>query len=97
MKYKKEKNNRKQAIALRYESGEAPIVIAKEKGLTAEKIIKKATERGVPIQDDPKLVEVLSKLNLNEVIPEELYEVVAEIFVFLCQIDRKIGENSGDW
>nr|WP_139492899.1 EscU/YscU/HrcU family type III secretion system export apparatus switch protein [Brevibacillus dissolubilis] len=81
----------KSAVALRYQSGraDAPIVTAKGKGVVAENILQKAKENNVPIQEDPSLVEVLSKLDLDQQIPPELYQVVAEILAFVYRLDKK--------
>jgi flagellar biosynthesis protein len=91
----KQKYERKSAVALRYtpEEAEAPRVIAKGQGLIADKILEQAKEHGVPIQEDPSLVEVLAKLELNEQIPVELYQVVAEILAFVYQTDRRSGRR----
>jgi flagellar biosynthesis protein len=91
----KQKYERKSAVALRYTPGEAeaPRVIAKGQGLIADKILEQAKEHGVPIQEDPSLVEVLAKLELNEQIPVELYQVVAEILAFVYQTDRRSGRR----
>lgn len=82
----------KQAIALRYDSEKetAPKVIAKGKGLVAEEIIKAANKQEIHIQEDPALIELLSKLEIHQQIPEELYETVAEIFAFLYKLDKEI-------
>jgi flagellar biosynthesis protein len=87
--------NRKEAIALSYshQHYDAPTVTAKGKGIIAENIIEKAQENGVPIQEDPSLVELLSKLHLNEKIPEDLYAAVAEVFAFIYKMDKKYGEK----
>lgn len=85
-----EKKNRiKQAIALEYDpSEEAPKVIASGKGILAEKIIEKAKESDVPIHRDDKLADTLSRLEIGEMIPPELYEVVAEILIFVDAMDK---------
>ncbi|MFD1204133.1 MULTISPECIES: EscU/YscU/HrcU family type III secretion system export apparatus switch protein [Sporosarcina] len=85
------KNVRKEAVALSYDptSGESPKVIAKGKGKIAENILKKAEEHDVPIQEDPTLVELLGQLNIDETIPEQLYQAVAEVFAFIYQVDRE--------
>jgi flagellar biosynthesis protein len=90
-------NQRKNAVALRYnpKEGEAPRVIAKGQGHMAETILEKARENLVPIQEDPSLVEVLAKLELNEQIPAQLYQVVAEILAFVYQTDRRGKQNGG--
>lgn len=82
----------KTAVALSYdmEKNHAPIVKAKGKGIVAEEIITRAKEHQIPIQEDPSLVELLSKLEINQAIPPELYEVVAEVFAFIYRIDKNI-------
>lgn len=89
------KNNhekRKEAIALKYntELDSAPKVVAKGKGVIADEILSKAKEFGVPIQEDPSLVEVLSQLDINQTIPEDLYSVVAELFAFIYRADQQL-------
>jgi flagellar biosynthesis protein len=79
----------KQAIALTYESEEdAPKVVAAGKGQLAERIIERAKEADVPIHRDEKLAETLSRLDIGEMIPPELYEVVAEILIFVDAMDK---------
>lgn len=82
---------RKQAVALRYQAGvaEAPSVVAKGKGFIAENILQKAKEHRIPIQEDPSLVELLGKLDIDQQIPPELYQVVAEILAFIYRMDRE--------
>ncbi len=80
----------KQAIALAYDPNEdgAPRVIASGKGQVAERIIEAAQEKDIPIHEDSKLADTLSKLEIGEMIPPELYEVVAEILVFVDAMDK---------
>lgn len=86
---------RKKAAALKYDklSEAAPRLTALGKGLTAENIIDIAKEHDVPIVEDPSLVELLSTLNINDVIPEELYEAVAEVFAFIYQLDQNYNRK----
>lgn len=91
------KDKVKQAIALGYDPDKenAPVVIATGRGELAEKIISKAQEEKIPVHTDSKLADTLSKLEIGEMIPPELYEVVAEILVFVDAMDRlkgKLGE-----
>lgn len=81
----------KKAVALKYapETSAAPKLIAKGKGKIAESIMAKAKENDVPIQEDPSLVEVLSKLDLDQEIPPELYKLVAEVLSFIYRSDQK--------
>ena len=85
-----------EAIALKYdqEKDASPRVIGKGKGKIADRIIQLARENNVPIQEDPSLTELIGQLNINEAIPSELYEAVAEIFAFIYKLDREIGFNS---
>ncbi len=87
-KQKKEEKE-KTAVALAYEPGDAaPKILATGKGELAERIIEKAKESDVPLYADHKLAETLSKLRIGDTIPPELYEVVAEILVFVDDMDR---------
>ncbi|MBQ7944991.1 MAG: EscU/YscU/HrcU family type III secretion system export apparatus switch protein [Lachnospiraceae bacterium] len=79
----------KQAVALEYNpEDQAPKVIAIGHGVLAEKIIDKAKESDIPIHRDDKLAGTLAKLEIGEMIPPELYEVVAEILVFVDSMDK---------
>ena len=86
-----EKENRKQAVALRYrpDKDTAPRVAAKGSGLIAEKIIELAREHGIPVKDDPDLLEVLSKLEIEEEVPPTVYVAVAELLAFVYALNRK--------
>lgn len=79
----------KQAIALAYDPGDtAPRILATGKGALAEKILETAKEADVPVYQDEKLAKTLAKLEIGEAIPPELYEVVAEILVFVDDMDK---------
>lgn len=95
MKKQVKLRSREQAVALRYnpEEHDSPILTAKGKGLVARNIIEKAKEHDIPIQEDASLVEVLSKLELDQQIPAELYELVAEVLSFVYRSDLKAGER----
>ena len=56
--------------------------------MLADKIIEKAKESDVPIHRDDKLADTLSRLEIGEMIPPELYEVVAEILLFVDSMDK---------
>ncbi|MBH5316660.1 EscU/YscU/HrcU family type III secretion system export apparatus switch protein [Paenibacillus sp. GSMTC-2017] len=88
----------RKAVALKYEPGErtAPVLIAKGSGQIADRILEKAKENGIPVQEDASLVEVLSKLDVDQEIPPELYALVAEILSFVYQSDRKARDWSHD-
>ena len=79
----------KTAVAIAYNPGEAaPKIIATGKGYLAEKIIEKAKEEKIPFYRDNKLAKTLSKLEIGDMIPPELYDVVAEILVFVDGMDK---------
>lgn len=88
----------KKAVALKYVPGEseAPVVVAKGRGKVAEAILDKAKENGVPVQEDAALVEVLSKLDLDEQIPAELYQLVAEVLTYIYRADRLASGREGE-
>lgn len=84
-----EKGEQKTAVAVAYQPGErAPKILAAGKGEIAERIIETAKENDVPFYQDDKLADTLSKLEIGSAIPPELYEVVAEILVFVDDMDR---------
>ncbi|OIJ17819.1 type III secretion system protein [Anaerobacillus alkalidiazotrophicus] len=90
-----EKADRRLAVALKYnvDNDIAPSVLAKGKGYVAEELLNEAKKHNVPVQEDTSLVELLSQLEINQTIPKELYEVVAEIFAFVYQIDKSVKDT----
>lgn len=79
----------KTAVALAYEAGDAaPTILATGKGHVAEKIIEEAKKADVPFYQDNELADTLSKLNIGDAIPPELYEVVAEILVYVNDMEK---------
>ena len=84
---------RKQAIAIQYNPDEvAPKILASGTGIIADKIIEKAKSSDVPLYEDNKLANTLSKLDIGEYIPPELYSIVAEILVFVDNLDKIKGK-----
>lgn len=79
---------RKTAVALSYDVGDtAPKILATGKGYVAEKMIEVAKQENVPLHQDAKLANTLSKLEIGDYIPKELYGVVAEILVFVDRVE----------
>ena len=80
----------KTAVALKYDtdSGEAPYVVAAGKGALADKIIAESVKNDIPQYEDEKLSSSLSRLEIGENIPPELYEVVAQVLLFVDKMDR---------
>ena len=71
------------AVALAYETPNAPRVVAVGRGDVGEAIIRLAREHGVPLEENPALAEALSHVELDTEIPEALYRAVAEIIGFI--------------
>ncbi len=97
---KNSENNKKDAdrtaVAIEYVPGEAaPKILATGKGAVADRIIEKAKESNVPTYKDDKLADTLSRLKIGDMIPPELYEVVAEILVFVNDVDKLKAKIDG--
>lgn len=91
--FEKEKEKAKTAVAVAYQPGDvAPKILAAGKGAVADRIIETAKENDVPFYQDSSLADTLSKLEIGSTIPPELYEVVAEILVFVDDMDRMKGK-----
>ncbi len=84
-----ESKKRKKAAAIQYKPGDiAPKVIAKGKGVVADNILDKAAEYDLPVYRDEKLANELTRMDIGDDIPPELYTVVAEILVFVTDLDK---------
>lgn len=77
------------AVALFYDGVNAPQITAKGSGKVAEEIIAIAQEHGVPLCDNPSLVDLLVTLELGDEIPESLYIAVAYIIAFAYELEGK--------
>jgi len=84
---------RHKAVALRYDAAQdsAPQVIAKGSGLVAERILEIARQEGIHVHNDPDLVNVLSKLDIETAIPEDLFVAVAEVLAFVYRLNDRLG------
>lgn len=92
-----QKKKIKKVAALKYspEENNAPQIIGIGKGENAEKILEKAREHNIPIYEDEELANTLNSFNVGDEIPPELYEVVAQILVFIGDIDKRYGDKYG--
>jgi flagellar biosynthesis protein len=81
----------KEAAALRYtvEEDEAPVVLAIGRGEVAEKILDKAQTHDIPVVEDASLAHALAQMNIGDQIPEALYVVVAQILLFVGDMDEQ--------
>jgi len=84
---------RQVAVALKYDSEQdaAPRIAAKGWGFLAEKILEAARKHGLPLHRDTNLAEILAVLELNQVIPEELYPVISEILAYVYSVNNRAG------
>jgi flagellar biosynthesis protein len=80
---------RRRASALRYDGRDAPHVMANGRGLVAEKIIEAARQAGVPLREDPVLMEALATLEVDQQIPPELYRAVAEALAWAYRLSGR--------
>ena len=84
-----DKQKKAVAVSYRAEKDRAPRLTAKGGGLVAKKIIELARTHGIPITEDPDLVEVLVQLDWQEHIPPNLYQAVAEVLAFVYRLNQK--------
>lgn len=81
-RYENERLNQK-AVALKYDGTDtAPVIVATGLGYMAERIVQTALEQDVPVYEDTSLATLLSRLELGEEIPPELYQLVVDIYVY---------------
>ncbi len=87
---------KKAAVALKYQQDghSAPKVVAKGKGEIADKILQKASEYDVPVFQNEALANSLLNLDIDEQIPANLYQAVAEVFVWLMKSEKKAQLSS---
>ena len=88
--------SRPRAAALRYEpdppfQDAAPRLVAKGQGLLAERILELAREHGVSITRDPDLLAALDPLDLDQLIPPELFQAVALLLAALYRANRGLS------
>src|SRR5664279_853893 len=88
-------SHRPRAAALRYRPEEpfrdaAPRLVAKGKGLLAERILALAKENGVSITRDPDLLAALEPLDVDRLIPPELFQAVALMLAALYRANKSL-------
>ena len=85
---------RRTAIALAYGANDtAPRVVAKGYGLLAETIVRTAHEHGLYVHESPELVSLLMQVDLDQRIPAQLYQAVAELLAWLYKLEASRGGN----
>jgi flagellar biosynthesis protein len=78
------------AVALQYEKGGAPRVVAKGRGEIGERIVEIARANGVPLEENAALAAALAEVELEDEIPLELYKAVAEVLLFILKVSGKL-------
>ena len=78
------------AVALHYDKTGAPRVVAKGRGTIGAKIIEVAKAHDIPIEENEVLAGALSKVELGDEIPQELYKAVAEVLIFVLRLSGRI-------
>ena len=89
--FRKKAFKRPTAAALQYDplKSDPPQVLAVGRGVSAEEIVRVAKEHNIPLYEDAGLVEALSRLDITDHIPRELYAVVAEVLAYVYRIDQQ--------
>ena len=96
MDKRNQEQGRKKAVALQYRADYvAPKVVARGSGHMAQRIIETAVDSDVALYENPGLVEELTKVDLGAEIPPELYEIVAQILVFVDDLDKLEALRNG--
>lgn len=85
--------NRSRVAALRYQPGPpygdvAPRLVAKGEGFLAARILELAREHGVPVEKDADLVAALAPLDVDTLIPKELFQAVAIVLAALYRANH---------
>ena len=82
------------AVARSYaDQGNAPVVVAKGYGATAEAIMRTARSSGVYVHESRELVGLLMQVNLDRQIPPALYIAVAEVMAWVAWVDARMGRS----
>ncbi|RDV03436.1 EscU/YscU/HrcU family type III secretion system export apparatus switch protein [Undibacter mobilis] len=79
------------AVALEYDRETTPRVTGIGKGELAERMLEIARHHGVPLVENPQLAAALSKLPLDQEIPEKLYRAVAEVLSYILRTSGKLA------
>lgn len=87
------KNRVRKAAVLKYKHqiDRAPTLVAKGRGIVADRIVEMARKHRIPVESDPALVEVLSQLDIDQEIPPDLYRAVAQVLAYVYKMTKKLG------
>lgn len=73
-----------------------PRVVATGRGAVAEQILEIAFAEGVPVREDPDLVELLSALELDAEVPIDAIAAVAEILSYIYRANNRAEPGPGN-
>ena len=82
-----------QAVALEYGRNKTPVVTAKGDNELARRIVAEAKKQGVYVAEDPRLLAMLSRLDVGQEIPEDMFTAVAVILAWVYWLK---GMQPGD-
>lgn len=84
----------KRAAALRYQHDEDPMprVVAKGQGKLADRMVEIAKEKGITVHEDPDLIELLCKLEVDQFIPPNLFLAVAEVMAYVYRVNNRVED-----
>lgn len=83
----------KEAVALEYGARKTPVISARGQEEIAQKIIEEAQRHGIYVAEDPQLLALLSRVDLDAEIPPEMYTAVAVILSWVYWLK---GMRPGD-
>ena len=70
------------SVAIKYGDLKTPKVVAKARGEYSSMLREKAKEFNIPILRDPQLTRLLEDVEMEQDIPEDLFEMVAVILAW---------------
>ena len=82
-----------QAVALEYGRHKTPVISAKGEDALAQRIVEEAHKQGIYVAEDPRLLAMLSRLDIGEEIPPEMFTAVAVILSWVYWLK---GMRPGD-
>ena len=87
----------RKAVALAYGKNPIPVVTAKGDADLAWRMLEEAQKQGVFISEDPQLLALLSRLEVDQEIPQELYTAVAVVLSWVYWLrGMRPGEEKDD-
>ena len=90
------KNEKRKAVALKYPEGvEAPVIMAKGEGRTAQIMLEEAEKQGIPVTEDKVLVDMLGLSNAGDIVPENAWKALAVIFSYILEERDEYKKNRG--